>query len=173
MGALTTHAFYEITPYDEKQVQVLAGILNSSLIALHEEIWGRTALGEGAIRMMAQEWQTLPIPDPDKFKEKYRRQIEKAFAELCGAIRKSDRDAKESARRELDHAIFNALELNARDREEVYIAFKELRGMRKLRAHPEILIEHPETKRKIREKKTGKIKIREKEQPLDRWFIEN
>jgi len=173
MGALTTHAFYEIAPHDKKQIQVLSGLLNSSLAALHEEIWGRTALGEGAIRMMALEWRTLPIPNPSKFKEKYRRQIEKAFAKLCGAIRKSDRETEESARSELDDAIFNILELNARDREEVYNAFKELREMRKLRTQPEILIEHPETKRKIREKKIRQIKLRKKESSLDRWFAKN
>jgi len=173
MGALTTHAFYEIAPHDKKQIQVLAGILNSSLVALHEEIWGRTALGEGAIRMMAQEWQKLPIPDPSRLKEKYRKQIEKAFNNLCGAIRKSDRGSEESARSELDNAIFDALRLDAKDKEEVFDAFKELREMRKLRVQPEILIEHPETKRKVKEKKVRKIEIGERAQSLDRWFTKD
>lgn len=169
MGALTTHAFYEITPFDERNVLVLLGILNSSLAALNEEIWGRTALGEGAIRMMAHEWQTLPILNPDKINEKHRKTITQAVIGLSEALRKSDENVEKLARSELDEAIFDAMGLKDKEIERILTAFQELREMRKMRVQPEVLIEHPETK-KAKEKK---IRIKEKLQSLDKWFKED
>lgn len=168
---LTIHAFYEITPNDKTDTLTLLGILNSSLIALFEEIWGRKALGEGAIRMMAHEWLSLPIPDPHKMSPRKKKKIEKSFLELATTIRKGEEaKAEQDARVQLDDAVFDALGISPKERRQVYKAVKELKDRRKRRIEAEVLIEHPETKKgKKRRRKT--VEYRRRERPtLTKWF---
>ncbi|MEM2842210.1 MAG: N-6 DNA methylase [Thermoproteota archaeon] len=168
IGALTTHAFYEIIPNDESYILVLLGILNSSLIALFEEVWGRTALGEGAIRMMAHEWMSLPVLNPRRMKKETIRKIEDGFLRLVEAMRKGNFEAEQNARLQLDEAIFEALKITDKERQQIYDSLKELKEMRKQRVEVEVLIEHPETKKPIR--RTKKLKeFMPKEEELTKW----
>jgi hypothetical protein len=144
-------------------------MLNSSLIALFEEIWGRTALGEGAIRMMESEWSTLPIVDPKKLTKKERKSIERAFLRLVESVRDEDAQKEKSAREELDTAMFDVLELKKKDRIRVYSLIQELKEMRKKRASPEILIEHPETSKKTKKQKKA-IQPSRADRKLSDWL---
>jgi len=170
-GALTIHAFYEITPNDNSDTLALLGILNSSLIALFEEVWGRTALGEGAIRMMAREWLSLPIPDLRKMGSRKKKKIEKSFLELAKAMRKGrDTKAEQDTRVRLDDDVFEVLEISPEERQQVYEAVKELKDRRKRRIEAEVLIEHPETRRE-KKRRRRLVKNSRRDRPtLTKWF---
>ncbi|NOZ73984.1 MAG: hypothetical protein GXO90_01200, partial [FCB group bacterium] len=60
------HTFYGVTPRSGS-TEALALILNSIWVNLLLEIYGRTGLGGGAIRMVKRDLIHLPIPDPRRF----------------------------------------------------------------------------------------------------------
>lgn len=169
-GAFVTHAFYEITPNDEADVNLFLGILNSTLAAMFEEVWGRTALGEGAIRMMAHEWQSMPIPNPEKINQKHKKAISNAFLKLCNAVREDNKELEKTIREQLDDEVFESIGLTSNERREIIDGLDELKKMRKRRINPEVLIKHPETKKRIERKKSTKD-LRVSENSLDKWVV--
>jgi predicted acetyltransferase len=62
--------------------ELLIALMNSSLIYLFTEIYGRKNLGEGLLTIYGPELKQLPIPDPRQFTEKARIGILKSYNEL-------------------------------------------------------------------------------------------
>lgn len=167
-GAYSNDRFYEITPNRISDLMVLLGILNSSMSAMITEVSGRTTLGEGGLELMKYELDKMPILDPNKLRETERKKIEKVFRYLCEARRRHKVEAESEARDNLDALIFSFLGLSKTEQQQIFGAFEELRAMRKERVEVEVLIEHPETKKRVARTK----KLREfmpKEEPLTRW----
>jgi type I restriction-modification system DNA methylase subunit len=168
-NALCTHAFYEITPLHNTDCQVLLGILNSSISELCAEVIGRTALGEGCMELMEQEWNKLSIINPTKLNRMERRNVKKSFLKLKEAKRKDDERVIQQALKELDDVMVEILGLKI-EKEQIYKAIEEMRQIRKRRVETEILIEHPETRKRTRQKQIGEFKPRPKDTPLEKWF---
>ncbi|MFX1538475.1 MAG: class I SAM-dependent DNA methyltransferase, partial [Promethearchaeota archaeon] len=168
--AFAIHAFYEISPNNQANTRILLGILNSSLITFFEEVWGRKALGEGAIRMMASEWLSLPILDLNKTSLKLKKRIEQAYLKLAKSIReKKEPNEEEKARSQLDDAVFSAIGISITERQQIYEAIKKLKSRRKRRRNAQVLVDHPETvKRKRKRKKISRH--RPESPPLAKWF---
>jgi len=166
-NAFATHNFYEIWP-NKKDTLTLLGILNSSLTALFTELYGRTPLGAGALEIMVYEVENLPVLNPSKLSQKEKEKIEKAFLKLCN-IQKKSKDLEQKARKELDDTIFDILGLDKKERQQVIDGLNQLREMRKRRKETEVLIEHPETVKTLKQKRIKEFKKPERTS-LKKWF---
>jgi type I restriction-modification system DNA methylase subunit len=167
--ALANDSLYEIRPTNEKDVTVLAGILNSSITALISELEGRF-YGAGVLELEVYETKAMTVIDPNKLSKKERERIEIAFSKLCEAQNKGDNKLEQEARKELDDAVFDVLRLKRNERKQVYEGLKVLRRMRLQRKEVEVLVETAEKwKPRKKPKKERKIRI-EPSKRLDMWM---
>jgi len=162
-------AFYEIKPKTIKDIDVLAGILNSSLSALLVELHGRF-YGGGVLELEIYECKSLPVLNPEKIKKKERQKIEKAFSKVCEAQNEGDEELEKEGRRELDDAVFDVLKLRESERRQVYEGLESLRRMRLQRKKVDVLVDTAEkwkpTKKLEKEKKVPS----EPSERLDSWM---
>jgi len=161
-------AFYEIRPKNTKHINVLAGILNSSLTALLAELHGRF-YGGGVLELEIYECKDLPVLNPEKLSEKERRRIEDAFSKVCEAQNKGDGKLEEEARAELDNAVFVVLKLKGNGRKQVYEGLELLRRMRLQRKEVDVLVETAEKWKPHKKPKKEKRTKLEPSKRLDTW----
>jgi len=162
-------AFYEIRPKNVKDINVLAGILNSSLTALLAELRGRF-YGGGVLELEIYECKDLPVLNPEKLSEKERRRIEDAFSKVCEAQNKDDKKLEQEARKELDNAVFDVLGLTEDERKQVYEGLESLRRMRLQRKEVEVLVETAERWKPPKKLKKERLKRVEPSKRLDIWI---
>jgi type I restriction-modification system DNA methylase subunit len=162
-------AFYEIRPKVKEDINVLAGILNSSLTALLTELHGRF-YGGGVLELEIYECKDLPLLNPEKLSEKERQQIETAFSKVCEAQNKGDEKLEQNARMELDNAVFDVLKLKEKERKQVYEGLESLRRMRLQRKEVEVLVETAEKWKPFKKPKKERIKRVEPSKRLDTWM---
>ena len=136
-------AFYEIRPKSTKDIDVLAGILNSSLTALLAELHGRF-YGGGVLELEIYECKDLPVLEPERLSKKERQRIETAFSRICEAQNKGDERLAQEARTELDYAVFDVFKLKENERKQVYEGLEALRRMRLQRKEVDVLVETAE-----------------------------
>jgi len=169
-NALANDSLYEIRPTNEKDVKVLAGILNSSITALISELEGRF-YGGGVLELEVYETKDMTVIDPSKLSRKERERIETAFSKLCEAQNKSDDKLEQDANRELDNAVFDVLELNENERKQVYDGLKALRRMRLQRKEVDVLVETAEKwKPRKKPKKENRKRLEDPSKRLDIWM---
>jgi hypothetical protein len=168
-NALANDSLYEIRPLNKQDVIVLAGILNSSITALISELEGRF-YGAGVLELEVYETKAMTVVDPNKLSKKERERIEGAFLKLCKAQNKNDKKLEQKARKELDNAVFDVLELKPNERKQVYEGLEALRRMRFQRKEVEVLFETAEKwKPRKKPKKEKRIRI-EPSKRLDMWM---
>lgn len=122
------NALYVVHLRKRLDPRLVAAIFNSSLFALLQEVYGRTALGGGLLQVFLDDVRPIPIPDPSRIDRRIRttivrlfdtvadRPIESVFAE----IERPDRQA-------LDRAVLQAFGLDAnRHVRPLYDALAEL-----------------------------------------------
>ncbi len=135
-----THNFHGIRPFTEKAF-ILCSLLNSTVTWLAIETLGRRGLGGGALRMLVKDlrnnfWIINPAElDRERlsqaFQEGSQRKIHDVFTE-CGINPHSDIPIAEQEpqplpdRKALDDIVFDALDLTADERKEVYRAVCQL-----------------------------------------------
>lgn len=66
--------------------ELLIALMNSSLIYLFTEIYGRKNLGEGLLTIYGPELKQIPVPDPKQFTTKARIGILKSYSKLRGNL---------------------------------------------------------------------------------------
>jgi type I restriction-modification system DNA methylase subunit len=162
-------AFYEIRPKKIEHINVLAGVLNSSLTALLAELHGRF-YGGGVLELEIYECKDLPILNPEKLSEKERRKIEDAFSKVCEGQSKGDEKLEQEARMELDNAVFDVLKLKENERKQVYEGLELLRTMRLQRKEVDVLVETAEKWKPIKKPKKEKRMKVEPSKRLDKWI---
>ncbi|MEM2191979.1 MAG: N-6 DNA methylase [Archaeoglobaceae archaeon] len=162
-------AFYEIRPKKSEHIDVLAGILNSSLTALMAELHGRF-YGGGVLELEVYECKNLPVLNPEKLSMTEWYRIESAFLKVCEAQRKGDDKLEQEARRELDYAVFDVLGLTEDERRQVYEGLEALRRMRLQRKEVEVLVETAEQWKPAKKPKRERIKRVEPSKRLDAWI---
>lgn len=165
-------AFYEIRPKNTKDINVLAGILNSTLTALFAELYGRF-YGGGVLELEIYECKDLPVVNPEKLTSKERRKIEDAFSQVCEAQNKGDEKLELTARMELDNAVFDVLNLKENERQQVYDGLESLRRMRLQRKDVDILVETAEKWEPRKKSKKEKIAKLDPSKRLDLWTRDN
>jgi tRNA1(Val) A37 N6-methylase TrmN6 len=138
-GAFADCRFYEIKPFDRSDINIIVGMLNSSLGILFAELAGRATLGLGARDIMTYEASRINIINPkiipsskiakiEKVINKIsKREISDIFKEI-GASNPDEVTFKkvEKDRFELDNVIFDILNLSRSQRLEVYKAVVDL-----------------------------------------------
>jgi len=162
-------AFYEIRPKNLKDINVLAGILNSSLTALMAELYGRF-YGGGVLELEIYECKELPVLNPEMLTAEERVKIESSLSKLCEAQNKGDEKLEEEARKELDNAVFDVLGLTEDERRQVYEGLESLRRMRLQRKEVEVLVETAEKWKPAKKPKKERIKPVEPSKRLDAWL---
>jgi methylase of polypeptide subunit release factors len=162
-------AFYEIRPENKEDINVLAGILNSSLTALLAELHGRF-YGGGVLELEIYECKELPVLNPEKLSKKERQRIEVAFSKVCEAQNKGDEKLEQEARMELDNAVFNVLKLKESECKQVYEDLESLRGMRLQRKEVEVLVNTEEKWKPRKKPKKQRMKGTELSKRLDKWI---
>jgi len=162
-------AFYEIRPKNLKDVNVLAGILNSSLTALMAELYGRF-YGGGVLELEIYECKELPVLNPEMLTAEERVKIESLLLKLCEAQNKGDEKLEQEARRELDNAVFDVLGLTEDERKQVYEGLESLRRMRLSRKEVEVLVETAEKWKPPKKLEKERIKPVEPSKRLDTWI---
>ncbi|MFQ3294580.1 MAG: polypeptide subunit release factor methylase [Natrialbaceae archaeon] len=137
-GAATSDQFYYVDPKGDVDAEVLAGILNSRVVWLANELHGRRAGGEGMTRLQTKVYETerWPLPDPRTMAEDRRAAIRAAFRDLQKRERTVDEttlEATASERDALDRAVIPALGLDGDDTTVLKAVKRGLRAMVEMR----------------------------------------
>jgi len=128
------HNYYGITPKRPKDREALCAYLNSTVAWLFVEIFGRTGLGQGAIRLVGNDLRIFPVIKVDSkklspaFKKLCERPVDSVFEEI-GAKSVDDVSLGKvrADRRELDLVIMDEiLGLTTEEQLEVYKAVIDL-----------------------------------------------
>jgi type I restriction-modification system DNA methylase subunit len=116
VNAVANYQFYCISANEGIDRKLLAGLLNSRIVWLANEIKGRQVGGEGMNRLKTQVYEAkeLPLADPRKIDPNDRELIKDAFDNLRQKELELPPDAgieqKQEERDELDKAILRALD---------------------------------------------------------------
>lgn len=136
----TNRELERFIPDNKNLSETYCAFFNSTLIALLRELYGRTSLGGGALKLEVLDIQDFPVFKVKileslntKFKkllEKLNKRPIKSIFEECGINPKRPiRDQKPNPlldRKALDNIIFDILDLTQEERKEVYWAVCEL-----------------------------------------------
>jgi hypothetical protein len=94
----------------DQNPQVLAGILNSTLVGFVKWFYARQLGNEGNLQMDVYAAKKLPIPDPRRASPKVANRLKDAMAKLAARqIGDLDEDLEAQDRRDLDDAVFELL----------------------------------------------------------------
>ncbi len=109
-------------PYQDYALS-LAAYLNSTLVALMAEVYGRRGLGQGALDFPPDDWRLVLIPKPETFDARTRRELESRWQAIKSLTPTGiEEEIKATCRRELDATIFDVLKLTSGERNAVYEA---------------------------------------------------
>jgi type I restriction-modification system DNA methylase subunit len=167
--AVANDSLYEIRPQNEGDILVLAGILNSSFVALVSELEGRF-YGGGVLELEVYETKAMTVIDPRKISDKERQNIETAFSRVCDAQNREDEKLEQETRIELDNAVFDVLRLKEKERQQVYEGLESLRRMRLQRKEVDVLVETAEKWKPLKKSKKEKRAKIEPSKRLDKWI---
>ena len=113
-------------PLVKECTKVICAFLNSTIMALFREIYGRTSLGEGALKLEIVDQRKIPVLDckiltkhKDRIEEAFRNLIKRQIGNIFFEVEQQDRQA-------LDDVFFDILALTKKERQEVYDAVCEL-----------------------------------------------
>ncbi|WP_175059794.1 N-6 DNA methylase [Thermococcus sp. 2319x1] len=152
----TDHTFYYLTNISPEQEEPLAAVLNSSIIAMLIELFGRKNMGEGVLTLYGPEWRNLLVVDVNSLSSSQKKELTQAFNHMANreiksifeelGLPKPNKDLSNinpedvsldkvlPDRRELDRVIFEALGLTEEEQLEVYRAVVELVKQRLVKA---------------------------------------
>jgi type I restriction enzyme M protein len=111
---IADNRLYFLSPQDGLSIEVVAAIVNSSLVAFLTEVAGRVTLGDGALELKVEDARDyLFVPDPRKFDKTSQKAIRKAFRPLLqrpiGSVLE---EVQLPDRQALDRAVLSAIGLN-------------------------------------------------------------
>jgi len=131
--------YYPIYPKNKKDTELIAALINSSIIPLYLEVQ-RACLGQGALDATVEEVKQFPVVNPNVISVEKKKQIVKAFRKMkkrriesifdeLGAYKPEDvqLDNVKPDRRELDKIIMgDVLGLSEEEQVEVYRSVVDL-----------------------------------------------
>ena len=119
---------------DEKyklEKNLIVALLNSTLIYLLMEVFGRTSLGKGVLQYTKNDYAMLPIIHPGKIPEKLKIDLLKNFQPIHDRdIKSIYEEVNEPDRRQFDKLLFNWLGLSEKEVKEVYSSLISLISQR-------------------------------------------
>ncbi|MBI4662499.1 MAG: N-6 DNA methylase [Verrucomicrobia bacterium] len=129
---------YDVTAVDEKSCppEILAAVLNSTLVALTKIYFGRYAGTEGNLKTEVVDVNLLEVPDPRRVTRTVAKKLQDAFARLCqrdtGPMVEAefmDCHSTERAKKLAEKPVSLPWELQQPDRRELDLAVFELLGV--------------------------------------------
>jgi len=136
------HNYYGFMPKNPTHRKALCAYLNSTIAWLFVEIYGRTGLGQGAIRLVGKDLRTFPVVRIDSkkltpaFKRLCERPVDSVFEEIgAKSVNDVSIERVRDDRRELDRIILSEiLGLSTDEQLEMYKAVIDLAKSRIERA---------------------------------------
>ncbi len=156
-ASLANDRFYEIRPNRDSDVDTLLALLNSTVGRLFMEVEGRTTLGEGGLELMKYELDRFLVIDPAKIVGTQKKRLSDAVRMLEMVFRGGDEDAITAAYENLDTVVFECLGLDAKAKQAVITGFKNIQELRRSRVGVDVLLEHPERRKRIRRTRQKRI----------------
>ena len=141
---------YDVTPVNEKESppELMAAILNSTLVALVKIYFGRYAGTEGNLKTEVVDVNLLEIPDPRDVPKSIAKKLNDAFAQLCtrttgGMVEEAFMECRSSERikRLAENPIALPNELKMADRRDLDLAVFELLGVANAREREKLVDE--------------------------------
>ena len=129
---------YDVTVVDEKACspELLAAVLNSTLVGLVKIYFGRYAGTEGNLKTEVVDVNLLEVPDPRHVTEAVAKELQDAFAKLCqrdtlGMVEEEFMDCRDSKRikKLAEKPVKLPIELTMPDRRALDLAIFELLGV--------------------------------------------
>ena len=162
---------YDVTAVDEKESppELLAAILNSTLIGLAKIYFGRYAGTEGNLKTEVVDVNLLEIPDPRDIPKSIAEKLRNAFRQLCtritgGMVEEALMECKSSerAKKLAENLIELPEELKQPDRRALDLAVFELLGVSNASAREKLVDElHWETANHFRQIRIVEIQKQE------------
>ncbi len=134
----STHNFYWI--YSKVDPILLMGLLNNILFEFFVEVMGKTVYGEGVIELLKHIFEEIPVVNPDRISSAYKQKITEIIMKMIKYAREQDKDNFISYRIQLDNLIFDILNLNQKDRKEIYESLEAMREGRKSKVKTELMV---------------------------------
>lgn len=107
---LCNHKVFDVFAKKGVSPEVLCGVLNSTVVALHKHIFGRTAGTEGNLQTAVADMRLMPIPNPQGCPDSVRRRIVAALDAMAQRHTRNLPDEFELPdRRALDDAVLELL----------------------------------------------------------------
>lgn len=113
-GVLADHNLFEFLVADE-DAEIVAALMNSTLVALFREVVSRVNLGDGATKTEGIDWEKgVLIPAPGGLEKRARETILKAYKRLMTRpVLPIDQEVRQRDRQALDEAVLEALGLDS------------------------------------------------------------
>jgi len=127
--AVVDHNLFELFPKFKSvnSSKVLCAFLNTTVYALFKELFGRSTLGQGALKTEGIDIEKLPALKIDSLNKKEIDRIITAFDKLASRpILSIFEEIKQKDRQELDNVLFDILDLTQDERQKVHDAVCEL-----------------------------------------------
>lgn len=127
--AVVDHNLFELFPKYRSvdSAKVLCALLNTTIYALFKELYGRSTLGQGALKTEGIDIEKLPALRLEFLNKKTISKILSAFNKIAHRpVSPLFEEVKQKDRQELDNVFFDILGLTKKERQEVYEAVCEL-----------------------------------------------
>ncbi|MCK4385755.1 MAG: hypothetical protein KAW52_05770, partial [candidate division Zixibacteria bacterium] len=127
--AVVDHNLFELFPKHRSanSAKVLCALLNTTIYALFKELFGRSTLGQGALKTEGIDIEKLPALRLELLNKKIISKILSAFTKIARRpILPIFEEVKQKDRRKLDNIFFDILGLTKKERQQVYDAVCEL-----------------------------------------------
>lgn len=127
--AVVDHNLFELFPAGSTRdkEKLLCALLNTTVYALFKELYGRSTLGQGALKTEGIDIEKLPAPRIESLEKNVSAKFLRAFKVISTRpILSVVDEVQQKDRQELDNILFDILDLTKKERQEVYDAVCEL-----------------------------------------------
>jgi len=127
--SVVDHNLFELFPNyrSANSSKVLCALLNTTIYALFKELFGRSTLGQGALKTEGIDIEKLPTLKIELLNKRDKDKILSAFTKISNRhILPIFEEIEQKDRQELDNVIFDILGLTQEEKQQVYDAVCEL-----------------------------------------------
>ena len=104
---------YVVRILSDTDPELMAAILNSTLFALMQEVYGRTSLGGGLLQVFLDDLRQISIPDPKRIDRTLAKRIISLFRKIAERpVESIFREIQRPDREALDKAVLEAFGLD-------------------------------------------------------------
>jgi len=127
--AVVDHNLFELFPLyrSVNAEKILCALLNTTVYALFKELFGRSTLGQGALKTEGIDIEKLPVPKIGSLEKRIMKMLTDSFEKIAErTVLPIFEEVLQRDRQQLDNVFFDILGLTAEERHQVYDAVCEL-----------------------------------------------